>query len=392
MKKLLFTALLSLLVIGVSAQKKTLKSAQKELNKKNYDGAIELATAASNDPETKDNADVYDILGQAYMYKFSDGGKTDLALAKQSYDWFQITMEKGDAKKKERVMEEAVLNPATGLRLGGGERLRYLETFVTAQGGVHFEAEEYDKAYGFYALAAQIVEDVPYEFFAGYCAQMSEMQQETLKHFERVISLDNTYENAGFAYDGVIDIYGRTKDWDNALKYIAEAKELYPENAKRYGEYEIEVLINAERLDQAIKQLQDVIDQGDATGDSYYTLAFLLWNNDQFDESLVAAEAALKLVPDHYEALYVAGIVHFNRAITQLKEANLESDNDKHQTMKAGALEEFKLAMPFMVKAVEIKDDDVDTLETLSTIYGQLGMTSESAAILKRIDELEGTE
>ena len=39
MKKLLFTALLSLMVFGVYAQKKTLKNAQKAYNKETYDEA-----------------------------------------------------------------------------------------------------------------------------------------------------------------------------------------------------------------------------------------------------------------------------------------------------------------------------------------------------------------
>ncbi len=389
MKKLFFTAALSLLVLGVSAQKKTMKSAQKALNKKEYDNAIELATAAAGNPETTDNSDVYTILGKAYMYKYNATNNTDLAMAQTSYDNFKLAIEKGDAKTKEKIMEDVVLNPATGLRLGGGEAMKYLEVFVVSQANVHFQESQYGQAYGFFALASKIDESAAYEFYAGYSAQNGDLKEEAKMHYERVLEIDGDYENANFAYNGLIDHYNTLEDWDNALKYIAEAKDKFPEE-KLYGEYEIDVLIKAKRMDQAIEQLKSEIAGGNAKEGLHYTLAYLQWNNGDFEEALKSADAALAIKPDYYDALYVAGSVHFNKAAELLKEANNESDMAKFDEKKNQAIELFKSARPYFEKAVEVRNDDPYTLNPLSTIYDQMGMDAERDKILKRLEELEG--
>ncbi len=388
MKKLLFTAFLSLLVLGVSAQKKTLKSAQKSLNKKEYDMAIQLATEASNNPETQDNPDVYMILGQATMYNFNAGGNTDLAMAQQSYDYFMKAVEKGTAKTKEKVFEDVVLNPATGLRLGGGEGARYLEIFVVSQAGKHFEAGEYGDSYGFYELASKIVDDVIYDFYAGFCAYSSDRTEEAEKYYTTVLEKDPEFENANFVYNGLIDIYNQREDWDNALKYIAQAKEKYPEE-RVYSEYETEVLMRADRLDEAIDQLNKVVSQAGATERDWFNLAYLQFNNGAMEEAKAAAEGALKIKPDYVDALYIAGSVPFNKAVELGKQANNETDNDKYDKLHKESLEFYKKAQPYFEKAVELKEEEY-VLTPLSAIYDQLGMADKRDAILKRIEALEG--
>ena len=391
MKKLLFTAFLSLMVLGVYAQKKTLKSAQKELKKENYDGALELAKAASTDAETKDNPEVYLVMGKAYMYKFGKGGSRDLATAKQAFDAFKMTMDKGDDRMKEKVMDDVILNPETGDRLAGGEAMSYLEALILDQANKEFDQDKYKEAYGYYDLATQIAENIDYEFYAGYSAQNAQMDDEALKHLLKVANSEDEYPNKKFAYNGVIDIYNRRENWDETLKYVAKAKELYPDE-KIYGEYEIDVLINADRMDEAIKGLKDVIGQGGGNANMYYTLAFLQFNNEEFEDALASAGEVLKLEPDHYDALYVVGSIHYNNAVEILKVANNEDDNAKFEAKKKEALDLFKVAQPYFERAIKINPEDLYTLRPMSTIYDQLNMDKERDEILNKIEALEGGE
>lgn len=89
MKKLFLTVVLSFLAVGVFAQKKVLKEAEKALRKGEIDNAITNATQASQDAETKVDALV--LLGDIYQEKFLTGGLTNME----------------DAQKKLRLVYES---------------------------------------------------------------------------------------------------------------------------------------------------------------------------------------------------------------------------------------------------------------------------------------------
>lgn len=397
MKKLLFTALLSLMVVGVHAQKKTYKAAKKAYNKKDYTTAIDLAKQAASNPETQDNPDVYVILGQANMYMFNED-MSQIALAQQAFDHYQTAIEKGGDKVKEELMEDPVLN-AENVLLGGGEGLMYLQNMLNRQGNVHFEAQEYEKSYEYFLISSNIIpDDIIMNFYVGYSAYASDLDDAALEKYLKVIELnealpeDAKFANTQFAYNGLIDIYfARKVDYDNALKYIKMAKEAYPDE-KLYKDYEIDVLIKSEKMDEAIQGLKDVAASGSATKTTYYTMAFLYWSNENFEEALAAADKALALDADYYDALYVAGSVHYNQAVALLKSANNTDDDAEYQKLKKDAIGKFKDAMPYFEKAVVQRPEDTDSLNSLSTIYDQLDMDAKRDEILDRITKLEGGE
>lgn len=396
MKKLFFIALLSLMVVGVNAQKKTLKGAKKALNKKEYAQAIELATQASTNPETQDNADVYEILGKANMYLFKED-LTALDYGQKSFDAFQTAVEKGGDKLKEELMEIPVIND--GALLGGGEGFLFLQTMLNEQGNVHFEAQEYDKSYDYFLISANIVpDDIVMAFYVGYSAYGADNDEEALKYYLKVIEMDKAlpeddkFSNTQFAYNGLIDIYfARMVDYDKALTYIRAAKEAYPEE-QLYKDYEIDVLIKSEKMEEAIVGLKEVAASGSATKGTHYTLAFLYWKNENFTEALKSADEALAFDPDYFDALYVAGSVHYNEAAELIKAANNTNDDAEYKDLKDKALVKFKQAMPYFEKAIVQRPDDTYCLNPLSTIYDQLDMDAKRDVVLDKIESLGGDD
>jgi len=397
MKKLFFTVFLSLLVVGAYAQKKTLKGAQKALNKKDYATAIDLATQAAANPETANNPQVYVVLGTSHIYQF-DADKTNLPEAQSAFDNLQKAIELGDDKLKEKIMEAAIMNNEQ-LRLGGGEGLMFLQNLLNIQGNTHFEAAEYDKSYAYFKLSTAITpDDIVMAFYTGYSAYAGELGDEIpLEYYTKVLELnkdlpeDSKFESTNFAYNGIIDIYmARREDFDGALKYIRMAKEDYPEETS-YDELEIDVLIKAEKMEEAIEGLKGVVASGDATDFTFYRLAYLQWNNEEFDAALESCDKALELNPTYYDALYVAGSVLFNQAAEDLKAANNTDPSDiaGYDKFIADAKEKFKKAMPYFEKGIEVKPDDMYSLNPLSTIYDQLEMDAKRDVILAKIDEIE---
>ena len=180
------------------AQKKTLKSAKKALGKEDYATAIELGKQASANSETKDNPDVYVILGQANMYLFN-GDMTQLPLAQEAFDNFQTAIEKGGDKVKDKLMEEVVLN-AENVRLGGGEGLMFLQNMLNRQGNVYFEAEDYEKSYEYFLISSNIQpDDIIMVFYVGYSAYGASKDEEALTSYKKVIELNEAFAAQGLA-------------------------------------------------------------------------------------------------------------------------------------------------------------------------------------------------
>jgi pentatricopeptide repeat protein len=387
MKKLFFTALLLCVVAGVYGQKKVLKSAEKAFKKGEYAEALTLAEQCANDPETKDEADVYTILGKAKLFQFQ-ADQANVELAKEAYAYFLTAIEKGGDKVKDDLMTIPILN-AEGQFLGGGDGIALMQELLNRAGNAAFEKEDYAKAHEYFSLSADSQENIILDFYAGYSAYSADMNEEALKYYGKVIESTEEFDNTAYAYNGLIDIYLKKEDLEKALEVIKKAQAKYPDE-KLYKDYEIDVLIQADKLDEAINGLKKTIADGGANEVTYYTLAYLQWSSDQYADALASALKAIELKADYGDALFIAGSAYFNQGAELLKAANEIDDNKAYEAKKNEAKEKFKLAMPYFEKCLELKPDDVYSMNPLSTVYDQLDMDAKRDALLAKIEALEG--
>ncbi len=389
MKKLFFTALLLFFVAGVYGQKKVLKSAEKALKKGEYAEALTLAKQASENAETKDDAEVYVILGKAKLYQFK-ADMENIDLAKESFAYFNTAVEKGDEGLKEDLYFPPVMNSNNDF-IGGGEGFIFLQNLVNKKGNEYFEVDDFENAYKYFSLSADIKADVIMNFYAGYSAYNADKVDDAIKYYTRVVESTEEFENTNFAYNGLIDMYLTKKDFDNALKYARMAQKAFPDE-KVYRDFEIDILIQGDKLDEAIAGIQKNIDNGDKTAILYYTLAFLQYNAGDYPAALESANKALELQPDYPDASYVVGSVYFNEGVEILKAANDITDNAEYDKKREEAYAKFRLALPHFEKAEKSKPNDIYILNPLSTVYDQLGMDAKRDAILARIEALDGGE
>lgn len=388
MKKLFFTVAFSLFIVaGAFAQKKVLRNAEKAFRKENVEEAIQLANQATNDPETGAEPDVYILLGEIYQQKFVSSEYDDTESAQMSLNNYLKAIEVGDEKLAESLLEQPYI--VDGKQLGGGTQLGLLDYYFTIEGNRALEAEDFEKAHELLAMSSEVESTIERDFFAAYAADQGGMTDKAVEFYRKVISYDDEYENKNFAYNRVIQYDLDNKNYDNALATIRTAQEIYPEE-KLYKDWEVDALIQSERMDEAIKGLQEIVDNGNADKRTYYTLAYLQWNNDEFDAAEANAKKSLEMDPEFSEALYVAGSVIYNQAAEVMREANnTMDDDDKYNDLRNKALERFKEAQPIFEKVLEKDPNDVYSLRPLSTIYDQLGMDEKRDAILDRLDALE---
>ena len=210
------------------------------------------------------------------------------------------------------------------------------------------------------------------------------------EYYKKVIAYDEEYENKNYAYNMVIQHQMENEMFDEALASIRAAQKAFPED-DIYRQWEVDVLIQTKKMDEAIENLKKLIEGGNAEKNIYYMLAYLQWNNDNLDDAEKNAKKALELDPNYAEALYVAASVIYNKGAAFMTEANTTMDDDaKYKELKDKALAKFKEAMPMFEKAVAADPNDVYSLRPLSTIYDQLGMDAKRDEILDRLEKLEG--
>lgn len=391
MKKLFFTAALSLLVMGAFAQKKVLKSADKAFKKGSLEEAATLAKQASENDETKNNPAVYSLLGKISLKQYVDGGFAEIDQAKESLSWFNKAMELSDDKGKEKINEDPIVVPTEeGAKvIGGGDQLGLLEHHLVTESDKALQNEEYAKAYPMIDLTYQIEATIERAFFTGYAAEQAEDMETAMKYFEVVIGYEDEYDNKSYAYNKIIQTSVETQKFDKALEMIRKAKEVYPEE-KLYGKWEVDVLIQADKMGEAITNLKKIVDAGGADKETYYTLGFLLWNNEQLDEAEVMGKKALELDPEYNDAYYVVASVVFNQGAEIMKKANMEVDDDaKYESLKKDAHAKFKEAMPMFERLAQADPKDLYALRPLSTIYDQLDMDAKRDEVLDKIDKIE---
>lgn len=394
MKRLLFTIALSLFVVmGAYAQKKVLRDATKALKKGELQDAITLGQQAAENEETTKNPDVYITVGKAYLQTFVESGFENIDAARESLDWYEKALKFGDQKLAQTLSEPPVFNPKDPTEyIGGGEDLGLLEYYVVTEFNNSLQNEEYENAYAFGKLSLKIDPTFEKYFFAGYAADMAGNKKDAYDAFKEVLTYEEEleeFENLEYIYGYLMEYERNQENNDEVLRYARLGQEKFPDN-RMFKTWEVDILIQTDRMDEAISGLQKIIDAGDADKATYYTMGYLQWNNGQLDAAEENAKKALELDSEYADAIYLAGSVIFNKGVDVMKEANAEiEDNARYERLREQALSKFREAMPIFEKGLKMDPKDLYTLRPLSTIYDQLAMPEKRDEILDRIDEIE---
>lgn len=396
MKKLLFTAALSLLVMGVFAQKKVLKSAEKAFKKGAFEEAATLAKQAAGHDETKGNSAVYTLLGQVSLQQYIAGGFTDISQAKESLAQFNHAVELADEKTKLQILESPIFNPLDQTKqIDGGKALGLLEHHLTIESNLALKSgeEDFERAYPMLELLYQMdPTSTERAFFTGYAAENLDKSEVAMKYYKIVMDVDGEYSNKGYARKRVVEMLFEEKAFEEVLPVLRKGKDLYPDD-RWYGDYEVQALLESDKLDEAITGLEQIIATGKGVKETFYTLSFLQSTNEEFVKAEGNARKAVELDPEYLDALNALGTAIFNQGAEYMTQANAENDDDaKYQSLKKQAADKFKEAMPVFEKVFARTPNDIYVLNPLSTIYDQLKMTEKRDMILDKIDALEGGE
>lgn len=214
------------------------------------------------------------------------------------------------------------------------------------------------------------------------------------KKFDKAIEF---YKKAAFyKYNGartfelLSESYLAKNDTVGALEISQAGLKEYPDNTAILLQL-INIYEKRHKEEDAMKYLDLAIAKEPGNESFYHFRGVLCERLQNTDEAIKCYEKAIELKPGYMDAYFNLGIIYYNRGVKQVDEANSVPSNqpDKYEAEKDKANLEFRKALPYLEKALELNDKDKMTLESLKNVYYRLKMLDKNAEIVEKIKNLQ---
>ena len=410
MKRIFFTTLLAVLVTGLFAQK---VEKAKELLKANK--LMEARTEIDNflaQEKNQKNGEGWYTKAKIYNAISMDGSlKSQVPDARQ---------EAFKALKKYTEVDDKML---ISLQIDGYKPVNDIYTAYYQEGANNFNSKKYEEAFTGFTHAIEVSQfmtskgwinlklDTNSVLYAGVAAEKMSKFDDAVKYYGQLA--ENKIKGEGFVeiYKWVSNHYYEKKDMENAKKYIALGKEVYPTDPF-WASLELDMARDAGNKDDLFAKYEQTIAASPDNHLYRYNYAVELYqqgyntdmakrpNNsaDLIKKAQEQVTQSIRIKPDYSRAQLFAGQIAYNQGVDMLNSAKLitgtkPDDVKKKADLKAEAIKKFDEAAPYFLEvekllvakaAAETKDgkphlkmedksDLKEAYDLLITIYDQKG-------------------
>lgn len=402
MKKVVFSVILLLAAsVTAFAQEKAVKEAKKIANgvTPDFAKAEELINGALTNPETKDQAETWNVAG--FIQKRRSEKEMENAYLRKPYDTLQvynsalsmcryyfkcdelaqIPNEKGKIKNKYRKSNSAAILAERGNLINGGiqffneeknkEALEFFGTYVDIANQPMFADNEDVKndtlmpQIAYYAsLAAMKMEDYPSVL---KYAPMAKDDKEVGKYAMEFVST-------------ALKAEGDTAKWITSLQ---EGVQKYPEHPFFFGNL-IDYYSNNKKFDEAMEFADNMLAKDPNNAFNLYVKGYLYHNMGDYDKAIEFYKKTIEIDPNYAEAYSNIGLIYCLKAQDFSGKATSDVNNPKYQEDQATLKSFYEQAKPYYEKARELKPDQKDLwLNGLYRVYYNLQMGPEYEEIEK---------
>ncbi len=401
MKKVVLSVVMLLVAGFAFAQEKAVKEAKKIANGVNPDfaQAEELINGALTNPETKDQAETWNVAG--FIQKRRSEKEMESAYLRKPYDTLQvyksaldmckyylkcdelaqIPNEKGKIKNKYRKNNAMAIKGERGNLINGGiqffnedknkEALEYFGMYVSLPSQPMFAEDEELKAD---TLLPQIA------YYASLAAMKLEDYASVLKYAP---AAKDDKEVGKFAMEFVstaLKAQGDTAQWISSLQ---EGVQKYPEHPFFFGNL-IDYYSSNKKFDDAMAFADNMIAKDPANPFNVYVKGYLYHNMEDYDKALEYYKKTIELDPSYAEAYSNIGLIYCLKAQDFSGKATSDVNDPKYQEDMATLKKFYEEAKPYYEKARELKPDQKDLwLNGLYRVYYNLQMGPEYEEIEK---------
>ena len=414
MKKSIFLAALVLISAGCFAQKNMVSQARNlaDAETPDYAGARAAIVAALQHDETKDQANTWYIAGFIGYKEFYNGNlKRQIGQSVNIAAWGEAAYEslnywtkayelaliptydkKGKEKYDTRTPKSIV--PKVG-------EYFYNQPLIAA-GFEAYNANNPSKAYDLFIAHCNIpemkmmqdnkeefdklVRDSSYYtclYYAGRFAYEANRYDEAIATLKR---MNSEHANANalrkevtFANEYIYQIYIEQQDTANAVAFIKECINLFPEEPW-FMQNLINLYINSGQEDKAVEYLDLAIEREPNVGQYYNSKGSILARIGRFEESFKAFEQAIAIEPTNALFMETLGFAYVDLG-NKLNDEAAYLDAKEYAKAKVEIDKAFTNALPYFEKAYELEPDNYDFKRSLRSLYYRLGMNDKYEAL-----------
>ncbi|GMQ23985.1 hypothetical protein Aoki45_06670 [Algoriphagus sp. oki45] len=396
MKKLIFSLALAASTTFVFGQKKMVREAEKGFKSGNFTEALTAIDAAIANPETSGDPATYLVKAQIQTKMFgSDSSNTmnTLEIGNAAFDTYMEAFEKAGSDKSSTVGKEIYEEDLAGVP----DNLRpysviTLKNVSFDKALERYENEDIEMAYEFFNLAGKVdLQDSTIHYNAGFIANDLGRFEDAKRHFGYLLELPE-YNKINAYYFMVQILSSEDKDPEGAYALVEKARQEYPDD-KVLAEYEIQLLLQLNKMDQAMSQIKDALENDPNNAGLWLRSGYLKEQAGDLDGGLADYKKATEVDPEFYQGNYYTGALLLEMSTKMLNELNNLSDAEwekQSPIVGAKADENYKEAAKYFEKASQIQPDNNDVLIILYQVYTRLKNTAEAEKINQKLTERLG--
>jgi tetratricopeptide (TPR) repeat protein len=384
MKKFLLLIAAVSISFGVMAQKGKVTSALSYIDQGILDKAKEALDQALTNEATSNWFNTYFAKGKLCQASFASENPKFKSLyadpLDEAYTAYEKALEldpKGGIKKK--IITGMVYNS--------------LAVNFYNQGSGKFEAKDYAGALKAFESQIKITESDKYAgavdtgmyYNAGLAAVNSSKYAEAIKYFEKCGEMKYMGITPYFQMSEAYLSMGDTAKAESTLTGLA-AK--FPTD-KNVTLQLIDLYIKGGKNEEALKYLKVAKETDPNNYSLYFAGGIIFLNQNKNDEAIVELTKSIELKSDVYDTQYGCGAAYINKAAEMFKAANDIMDVKKYTEAIDQANAVYAKALPYFEKALELKPDDVYTMNNLKELYYRLKQADKYEAIKAKLDALK---
>ena len=376
MKKIILLIALVSISIGAMSQKGNVTKAQNLINEGDLVKAKELLDPALVHPKSANLPNTFFVKGKLAQAVFISDNSAHKALyadplgeALAAYEKAMELDSKGQIKKK-------IISSMTY-----GE----LADCFYYQGGGQFEQGDYAGALKSFESQILIIEgdkfvggiDTGMYYNAGIAALNAEKYDAAIKYFN--ICADMKYMGITPYYQ-IYEVNVAKGDMVAAEAILAELPKLFP-NDKTVTLQLIDLYIKSGKYEDAQKYIAEAKRDDPSNSVLYFASGIIYLNEDKHDEAIVELQKSIDIEPNMFDAQYGIGAAYINKAAALLRAANDIMDINQYEEAVNKANETYVSALPYMEKAHQLNPNDIYAMQNLKELYYRFGMTEKYDAI-----------
>jgi tetratricopeptide (TPR) repeat protein len=377
-------------------QKKVVRSAEKNFKSGDLAAALNDIQTAAADPDTGSDPATFLLKAKIQTKMFgSDSTNTEsnLEVGKAALGTYMEAFEMAGADKAAGVGQEVYKEDITGVP----DNLRPYSVLTLKNTAFdkaidRYNENDFEMAYGFFDLAGEVdLNDTTIHYNAGFLANDLEMYEDAKRHYRYLLEIDG-YNKLNAYYTMVQIQSGQDKDPEGAYETIKAGREDYPDD-KILAEYEIQLLLQLNKMDEAMAQIQEALKNDPNNSSILLRSGFLKEQSGDIEGGLADYKKSVEVDPEYFEGNYYTGALLLEESTKLLNTLNDMSDAEwEKQSPIVGKKADvnYKEAVIYFEQALKLRPENTDIMAILFQINTRLKNDAEAEKYNKKLIELKG--